>query len=123
MAVKRVVYIVLGILCAVLAILGTVVPGLPVTPFILLASWLFLRSSRRLYKRLIDSHLGKYVEEYHSKGGLSRKTKVLSILMALLTCGVSAGFFISELWLQSLVCVAGILGVMVIWFFVPLARE
>ena len=123
MAVKRVVYIVSGVLCAVLAVLGTVVPGLPVTPFILLASWLFLRSSRRLHQRLIDSPLGKYVEEYHSKGGLSRKTKVLSILVALLACGASSVFFITEFWLQSLVCVAGIFGAVIIWFFVPLARE
>lgn len=50
-------------------------PGLPTTPFLLLASWLFYRSSPRLQQWLLDSRLGKYIRSYHSLGGMTATQK------------------------------------------------
>ena len=68
---KRYIYIVLGLLAVGLGALGVVVPGVPTTPFLLLASWLFYRSSPRLQQWLLASWLGKYIRGYQRRGGMT----------------------------------------------------
>lgn len=68
---KRIIYITIGLICVGLGVLGVIMPGLPTTPFLLLASWLFYRSSPRLQQWLLGSWLGKYIRSYHRHGGMT----------------------------------------------------
>ncbi len=54
---RRAAGIFLATICLLLAAIGVVLPGLPTTPFVLLASWLLLRSSPRLAAVVADSPL------------------------------------------------------------------
>ena len=68
---KRYLYVGLGLVAVGLGALGVVVPGLPTTPFLLLASWLFYRSSPKLQQWLLRSWLGQYIRGYQRRGGMT----------------------------------------------------
>lgn len=77
---RKFIYITVGILSIILGIVGIFIPGLPTTPFLLLSSWLFYKSSRRLHDALHRSKwLGDYIRRYESRQGISLRSKLFSI--------------------------------------------
>lgn len=123
MNIKRTTYILLGLTCVALGAIGVVLPGLPTTPFLLAASWLFYRSSPRLQAWLLASRLGVYIRSYHKRGGMRRKSKWMVVALMTLMVSCSVLFFIEVLWLRVVVAIAGLVGVCVVLFAVPEAKE
>ena len=119
----KVFYILLGLLAVLLGTLGVFVPGLPTTPFVLLASWCFYRSSPRLRAWLLQSFLGKYIREYTEKGGLTMRKRITIILLMATMVAISTIFFIDSLAIRIIVWVAGLIGCIVVGFVVPKAKE
>ncbi len=73
---KRWTLISLGLVCLVLGLIGVVLPLLPTTPFVLLASACFMRSSPRLNQKLL-SHptFGPIIEDWQETRGIKRSVK------------------------------------------------
>lgn len=121
---KRSLYIVLGLLCVALGAAGVVVPGLPTTPFLLLASWLFYRSSPRLQQWLLASWLGRYIRSYHRHGGMTATQKAGAVGVMLFFVLLSALVFIpSGSVARPIVLVAGAIGILTVLFAVPNATS
>lgn len=120
---KRYIYIAFGIICVGTASVGVVVPGLPTTPLLLLASWLFYRSSPRLQRWLLNSRLGVYIRNYERRGGMTRHTKVSVCLLMATMVSISSLLLIKVLWVRILVGIMGVIGLIVVTFFVPNAKD
>ena len=112
-----------GVIAVALGTTGIFVPGLPTTPFVLLASWCFYRSSPRLQAWLLQSFLGKYIREYRDKGGLTVRKRISIILLMATMVAVSTVFFISSMPIRIVVWSAGVIGCIVVGFVVPKAKE
>ena len=123
MEIRRTLYIALGALCVALGAIGVALPGLPTTPFLLAASWLFYRSSPRLQEWLLGSSLGRYIRNYHSIGGMHRTTKLLVVVFMCAMVACSIIFFIPNPLGDWIVGLAGAIGSGVVIFLVPNAKQ
>lgn len=116
-------FILVGCLAVILGSIGVVVPGLPTTPFVLLASWCFYKSSPRLRNWLLQSFLGKYIKDYTRQGGLTTRKRIYIILLMTAMVAISTIFFIENMIARIVVWAAGLVGCIVVGFVVPKAKE
>ena len=120
---KRYIFIIVGYMAVLLGTIGIVIPGLPTTPFILLASCLFYKSSPRLQAWLLQSFLGKYIQEYKKNGGISTQKRIHIILLMTTMVAISTIFFIHTIVLRLIVILAGLIGCIVVGFVIPKAKQ
>ena len=111
-----------GLLSLALAILGIILPGLPTTPFALLSAWLFAKSSDKMYNWLLNNKiLGPRIKNYQRKQGVSRKGKVGIIIF--MSSMVILSSIIVGLPLGYVILALGLIGGLVVWFWVPDAKD
>ena len=75
-------YALLAYLCAALALVGVVVPGLPTTPFLLLAAWAARRGCPPV-DRWLRAHrqFGPLLHHWETERAVPRRAKWVAILM------------------------------------------
>ena len=80
-----------GVLLVGLATAGIFLPLLPTTPFLLLAAACFIRSSDRLYRWLVTHKwFGPYIRNYREHKAITRRAKVVILLLLWGTLGYTA---------------------------------
>ncbi len=105
-----------GVLCLALAILGVVLPGLPTTPFVLLAAACFARASPRLHAWLLNHrYLGPMVRDWEAHRSLPLRVKRIATGLMAVTVVLSAWQFMGRPWLAALLLGLGALGAWVVW--------
>lgn len=122
--VKKILFALAGILSLILAILGIILPGLPCTPFALLAAAMFAKSSDKLYNKLLNSKiLGARIREYNERKGVTKSGKVKVLILMWTMVLLSALVIIKVGPLKYIILGAGVVGAIVVWFFVPEGKK
>ncbi len=110
----KTVYCLLGFCFFGLGAVGTVVPGLPTTPFMLLALWAFSRSSERFHNWLYHHrYFGPPLQQWHQHRVIPRNAKVLSISMMALSLAYLMIFTEVSWWLKGITLLVMVYGA---WF-------
>ena len=122
--VRRLLYIVLGLLFVVMAYIGAIMPGIPTTPFVLLASYFFSRSSPRLSRWLKRTpYFGHMLHDWETHRGLRRSIKITASCIIVPVVSASIIFTPLPTWVKITIgCLAGI-GLCVIWLVLPTVRQ
>ncbi len=98
-----------------LAALGVLLPGLPTTPFVLVAAWAAARGSPRLHAWLLAHRLfGPMIADWQRAGAVHRRAKWMASLTMLL-CAALLAWLAPALWMAVLAS-AVMLGV-AIWLW------
>jgi uncharacterized membrane protein YbaN (DUF454 family) len=114
----RIFYLILGILCVILAGLGILLPGLPATPFLLLASFSFARSSKRMHDWLTNNRVfGPILMDFLDRKGIRLHIKIISIAMMWGMMLVSVFFFIEKDIIKYIAVGGGLIGTIAVLRF------
>jgi len=108
--------IIAGLLLLILGVIGIFIPILPTTPFLLLSSFLFLRSSERLYCWLMNHRiLGQHIENYLKYKAVKKSIKIKALLFLWISLSISF-YLVPITWIRILLIIVG-LGVSIHLFF------
>ncbi len=103
----------LGIILLVIGITGIMLPLLPTTPFLLLATACFAKSSPTLHDRLINNKVfGKYIRNYQENKGISLRVKVTSLFFLWISIGYTLYFILENNYVRTVI-IAIVIGVSV----------
>jgi uncharacterized membrane protein YbaN (DUF454 family) len=113
--VRRWLWLVLAYACLGLGIVGIFLPGLPTTPFVLLAAYAAARGSKRLHAWLLAHRVfGPMIRDWEASGAVSRRAKHWAIgTMAL----CAAVFFLTapKWWMAAIG--TGIMAIVGTWLW------
>lgn len=104
-----------GSLSLILGLIGVVLPGLPTTPFILLAAACYAKASPRLHTYLLNHRLtGPLLRDWETHRSLTRRTKTIAVVSMLVMVSFSIWSF-RHRWIAQAVLVAlGAIGAWVV---------
>jgi len=106
---KRVLLIVCGTASVGVGVLGAFLPILPTTPFLLLAAYLFARSSERLYRWLLCNRIvGDYLQRYYEAHCMSNRHKIVTLSLLWLVLASSAVLAAGSWWVRGILGIVGI---------------
>lgn len=113
-----------GTLCVGLGIVGIVVPGMPSTVFFLIAAACYVRSSDRLYRKLLNNRaIGRHLRNFREKRAMPRRAKILALAMGWTAILISS-FLAFESWpLRGMMLTLGVIMTVVILSVKTLSPE
>ncbi len=119
---KRIVYVVLGLVFVGLGYLGIILPGVPATPFLMAASFFFMRSSPRLHRWLHNSPVfGRLLRDWHHHRGIRKPVKILAVCTIVTVVSCSILFSGLPVWVKWLIAGLALIGITTV-LLVPTIR-
>jgi len=123
MSLIKLLLIFLGTLSLCIGLIGIFIPGLPTTPFLLLTAALYIRSSDKLYRKVVENRfIGSYVIKYQTNKGMTRSDKIYAISLMWIMIAISCILFIDSNLINLIILMVGVIGTIVMGLLVPISK-
>ena len=124
----RILLIILGSIFVAIGAIGILVPGLPTTPFMILAAACYIRSSNKLYNWLIKNKLfGKHIKNIREGKGIPIKVKIFAQVMMttfiFLAIIPFSPISVPNLFIKIIIFLAGLTSFWYVAYRVPTLKE
>lgn len=108
--IAKVIYITSGWLCILLGAVGAFLPILPTTPFLLLALWLFNRSSPRFHAMMLNNPwVGSTLRQWEESKSMTTTARRRAMIMIILVFSLSIVVVRHSWQLQLMLALSGAL--------------
>lgn len=119
----RFMFLMMGLVSTGLGFTGILLPGLPATPFFLLAAYCFARSNRRLEQWVLNlPRVGQAIRDFRAGKGIPLRAKIAATIIILLTIGFTLTT-LDNLWLQITIVIAVLIGQWILYWKIPTRKE
>lgn len=109
-----------GTIALGLGLIGVVLPGLPTTPFVLLAAACYARASPRLHQRMRENAwIGPMLRDWETDRSLTRRVKTIALVSMAIMVAVSVWSLRTQPALQVLLLAGGASGLWVVGWYIP----
>ena len=110
-----------GVFCVGLAILGAILPILPTTVFLIMATGCFAKSSPRMQRKLLNNKtFGPLIHEWQQHRSIPRKAKRIALLTIILSVVWSA-YLLEDIVLTLLVIIL-VIGPFIFLYRLPVSK-
>lgn len=110
--IRRFLLVCAGLVFVSFAWIGAIAPGIPVTPFLICASYCFVRSSPRLHRWLLRSpFFGKFLHDWVTYRGIRKPIKILSISTVVIVVTCSITFSSLPIWVKIVISLLACIGI------------
>ncbi len=110
--IRRFLLVCAGLVFVGFAWIGAIAPGIPVTPFLICASYCFVRSSPRLHRWLLRSpFFGKFLHDWETYRGIRKPIKILSISTVVIVVTCSIIFSSLPIWVKIVIGLLACVGI------------
>ena len=114
-AVTRAIWIGLGFVFVGIGIVGYITPMMPGLVFLLIATFCFAKGSRKFLRMLIgNKYVGQQILDFRKGRGMTIKTKIIAIVMMLVSMFISAFYMVEIVWVKWAICITAIMVVIII---------
>ena len=113
--IPKILFITIGSIFLVIGAIGIAVPGLPSTPFFILAAAFYLRVSSRLHSWISEHRIfGKYLNMYQKNKAMTLQSKITALVMMWTMILISSFLLIENPIIKWIILSAGVIGTVVI---------
>lgn len=111
----RKLWIFAGFIFVGIGIIGYITPLMPGLVFFLIATYCFAKGSRKFLRKIItNKYVGQQILDFKRGKGMSVKTKVIAIVMMLVSMFISAFYIVKIYWVKWAICITALLVVIII---------
>jgi uncharacterized membrane protein YbaN (DUF454 family) len=107
----RQLWFVLGLISTGLAVIGYILPVMPGTTFLLIATFCFAKSNKKWYDKLINNKtFGPIIKDYQAGKGMTLKVKITAITTIVASISISL-YFASNVYVWAFLIVCAIIAI------------
>lgn len=95
---KKVIFLILGIICTILGVIGVILPVMPGIVFFVMAGYFLQKSSPKMHQRLLSiPYIGPAMRDWENYGVMNWQTKLALVAFCFITTFVIGYFYRANL--------------------------